>query len=273
MHPLPIAHGRGARRLEARSIRLAAAICFLIVTAVPGAFAQTNLQLWGNVTLDWAKSARLVYELDLEPKVLLAAPEGEPGWRNLDVSPNVEYSAKRWLDLVGEATVGFTKQTDNVDSIELSPRVGLRFHIFSRHVPTTGGVFGVRELPPRRRIVVRDLVRFESRNFIYTGDTDEPNSFTTRFRNRLEFLVPLNKAELSNDEVRYFLADWEWFVPLGEPAERFANKQRIRTGLGFRRSFSWRFEILYVWTRSRDTVQEGFKTNDNSINIRLKRVF
>ena len=85
--------------------------------------------------------------------------------------------------------------------------------------------------------------------------------------------MPLNKAEISNDGVRYLLADWEWFVPLGQPAERFANKQRIRTGLGFRRSFSWRFEILYMWTRSRDTVQEGFETNDNSINVRLTRVF
>ncbi|WP_239488901.1 DUF2490 domain-containing protein [Luteitalea sp. TBR-22] len=249
------------------------AVCCVLATAAPAAVAQTNLQLWGNVTLDWARSERLVYELDFEPKVLLAAPEGEPGWRNLDVTPNVEYAAKRWLDLVAETTVGFTRQTDNVDSFELSPRVGLRFHVFSRRVPTTGGVFGVRELPPTRRIVVRDLVRFESRNFIYTGDTSEPNSFTTRFRNRLEFLVPLNKQEVTNDGARYLLADWEWFVPLGQPAERFANKQRIRTGLGFRRSFSWRLELLYMWTRSRDTVQEGFTTNDNSINVRLKRVF
>ena len=78
--------------------------------------AQTNLQLWGNVTLDWVKSDRLVYELDFEPKVLLAAPEGEPGWRNLDLTPNVEYSPKDWLDLVGEAVVGYTKQTDDVNT-------------------------------------------------------------------------------------------------------------------------------------------------------------
>ena len=57
--------------------------------------AQTNLQLWGNVTLDWVKSDRLMYELDFEPKVLLAAPEGEPGWRNLDLTPNVESSPNR----------------------------------------------------------------------------------------------------------------------------------------------------------------------------------
>jgi hypothetical protein len=60
------------------------------------AFAQTNLQLWGNVTLDWVKSDRLTYEFDIEPKVLVN--------------------------------------------------------------------FGLREQVPKRRVVVRDLVRVESRN-------------------------------------------------------------------------------------------------------------
>lgn len=67
-----------------------AVLCLLLAYA-SAASAQTNLQLWGNVTLDWVKSDRLTYELDFEPKVLLVAPEGEPGWHNLDLTPNVEY--------------------------------------------------------------------------------------------------------------------------------------------------------------------------------------
>jgi hypothetical protein len=38
--------------------------------------------------LNWLKSSRLTYELELEPKVLVAAPEGEPGWATFDVTPN-----------------------------------------------------------------------------------------------------------------------------------------------------------------------------------------
>ena len=94
-----------------------------------------------------------------------------------------------------------------------------------------------------------------------------------RVRNRLEFLVPLNKERLSDDGARYLLADWEWFAPVDEPNERFANKQRIRAGLGYRRSFKWRFEFLYMWTRSRNTIDEGFSTSDNIIDLRVKRVF
>ena len=55
-----------------------------------------------------------------------------------------------------------------------------------------------------------------------------------RFRNRLEFQVPLNREKVSDDGARYLLADWEWFIPLSDPAERFASRQRVRAGLGYR---------------------------------------
>lgn len=236
----------------------------LLLCARP-ASAQTTTQLWGNFTVDWVKSERLVYELDFEPKTLLSAPEGEPGWANLDVTPNVEFSPNGWLDLVAEATIGRTKQTDDVDSTEVTPRLGLRFHLFSR-------VRELRERAPRRHIVVQDLVRYEYRNFFYSGG-DVKSESTFRFRNRLELRLPLNRARVTDDGARYLLTDWEWFAPLEDATERFANRQRIRAGIGYRRSFNWRYEVLYIWTRSRDTIEEGFSTTENIIDIRVKRVF
>jgi hypothetical protein len=232
--------------------------------------AQPNLQLWGNVTIDWMQSARLTYELDFEPKVLLKAPEGDPAWRNLDVTPNVEYALTNWLDLIGEATVGYTKQSDDDNTFELTPRAGVRFHVFSRSVPVYGP--RVRELPPKRRVVVRDRVLLESRNFYYLG-AGSGSSSDLRLRNRLELLVPINRPNLTDDGVRYWLVDWEVFMLAGEPDERFANKQRVRAGLGFRPSVAWRFEAIYAWTRSRNTIEEGFQSSDNIIDLRLKRVF
>ena len=87
-------------------MRGALCVWLLVAFAPASARAQTNTQLWGNIMLDWARSERLTYEIDIEPKVLLKAPEGEPAWRNLDVTPNVEYAAKSWLDLVGEVETG-----------------------------------------------------------------------------------------------------------------------------------------------------------------------
>ena len=112
----------------------------------------------------------------------------------------------------------------------------------------------------------------ESRSFVYFGSGSGSES-SWRIRNRLEFLVPLNNERISDDGARYLLADWEWFVPLEDQEERFANRQRIRTGLGYRRSFHWRFEALYIWTRSRNTIADDFTTSDNIIDIRVKRLF
>lgn len=239
----------------------------LLGAAVPAA-GQRSGQLWGTATLNWLKTDRLSYELEIEPKVLISAPPGEPGWASLDVTPNVEYVLRGWLDAVGELATGYTAQTDDVNSFELSPRVGLRFHFTTRDLPT-GPL--KREHLPRHRIVVRYLLRVEMRNLFYNQDLDTDTA--VRFRGRFEFQVPLNRPKMSDDGTRYMLSDWEWFIPLGDPTERFASRQRIRAGFGYRRNLQWRFEALYIWTRSRNTAAEDFQTSDNIFNVRVKRVF
>lgn len=54
-------------------------VAILMVVGARPATAQTNGQLWRNITLDWVRSEKLTYELDLEPKVLVVAPSTEPG--------------------------------------------------------------------------------------------------------------------------------------------------------------------------------------------------
>lgn len=244
----------------------------LVLLACSPAAAQTNFQLWGNITFNRIKSPRLVYELDVEPKVAVVVPPGDPGWRNLDVTPAVEYAARNWLDLTGEFVSGWTKQTDDENSIELTLRAGARFHLLSRGLPTIIRGRPVQgELPPKRRLVLRDYVRVDWRNFFYSKDT--PDSSTWRFRNRLEFLFPLNRQKITDDGARYVMADWEWFVPLDDPSERFAGRQRIRAGFGWRKDVHFRWQVLYVWNRSRDTTGEPFTTSQQAIDFRVNWVF
>ena len=239
---------------------------FLLACAID-AGAQTNMQLWGTFIAVKPESERLSYEFEFEPKVLVAKAEGEAGWMSFDFTPSVEYAAGSFFDVIGELATGYTIQTDDVNSFELSPRAGIRFHLTPRDVRRGP----LRNLGLRHRIVVRDLARFEQRTLFYTGDVD--TDAVARFRNRFEVLWPLNRDRVNEDGVRYLMADWEWFIPLDDPAERFANRQRIRAGFAHRRDATWRFEALYVWTRSRDTTDEGFTTSDNIINLRLRRVF
>ena len=113
--------------------------------------------------------------------------------------------------------------------------------------------------------------RVEWRNFFYTDD--QPSSSAWRFRNRLGCTVAVNRQKHTDDGAIYVTTDWEWFLPRSDPAERFSNRQRFRAGLGYRRSFNWRFEALYMWTRSRDTIEDRVKRTDPIVDIRVKRIF
>ena len=244
-----------------------------LLTAGRDASAQTDSQLWGNFTIDWRQSSRLTYALDVEPKVLLSTPpEGKPGWWAVDVTPSVDYAPRNWMDVTGELLEAYTAQTNDQNSLEITPRAGIRFHLLSRDIPT-GEIRGLagHERPPRHRLAIRDYVRVELRNFLYTDGA--PSSSTWRFRNRLEFQYALNRQKMTDDGARYLLADWEDFVPLGgDPTERSASKHRIRAGLGYRLDARWSFEALYMWGKSRDTTQDSFHTVDHMIDIQIKKV-
>ncbi len=191
----------------------------------------------------------------------------------MDVTPKADWVAKNWLDLTGEVLTVYTRQTNDVDSFELTERFGLRFHLFSRHLPARiEDRLRGSEREATGRVVLRDYVRIEQRNLFYFGT--KPDSSTWRLRNRVEIEYPLNRPKVSADGAIYVTSDWEWFIPLnGDAHERFANKQRVRAGLGYRHDLHWRFEALYIWGRSRNTMDQPFTTTDHVIDIRVKRVF
>lgn len=98
-----------------------------------------------------------------------------------------------------------------------------------------------------------------------------PNSQDLRFRNRIELKLALNRESLGEDGVWYLIADQEWFVPLNdnEAPERFATKTRTRLGLGYRRSYQWRFDALAMRDDTRDTLEGEIRTDALMIDLRL----
>jgi hypothetical protein len=244
--------------------RVLPGMCALVLLPAADTRAQTGLQLWGNLTFDWVRSDRIALELDLEPKVLVDVPPGQAGWWNLDVTPNVTFGAAKWVDLTGELVAGYTHQNGEVGSWELTPRIGADVHLLSR-------LLGKREHLPKHRLALSNYFRVEWRNVVYSDD--QPSTPAWRFRNRLGGTFAINRQKHTDDGAIYFAVDWEWFLPLSDPAERFSNRQRIRTGFGYRHSFNWRFEALYMWTRSRDTIGDDFKRTETMIDIRVKRLF
>ena len=54
---------------------------------------------------------------------------------------------------------------------------------------------------------------------------------------------------------------------------RASRRQRIRSGIGYRRSFAWRYEARYVWNRSRNTIDDPYTSTDHVFEFTMKRVW
>lgn len=255
------------RRRAAHRVVLGALLGIAALAASAGdASAQPDTQLWTELKLSWVHSHHLTYGLDIEPKVRVSDPGDEGSWATVDLTPSVEYR-RGWLDFLGEFLVGRTRQSDDVRSTEITPRVGLRFHILPNFWDEV-----IRERRASQRVIVSNLARLEARNLFYSA-ADKPNASTLRFRDRVEFQCALTRPRVTDDGVTYAMADLEWFWTLDDVDERYASKQRVRGGVGYRRSAEWRFEGLVIWNRSRNTVDDGFTSSGLVFDVVVRRVW
>jgi hypothetical protein len=251
--------------LRARCVAVLLLILGMGAAAEAWAQERTSTQLWANLTLGHPRSERLYLELDFEPKIQLSGGEG---WRNLDATPLVEFYPADWLDLTAEATVGFTHQLSGLNTFEVTPRIGVRVHLFQ----TAWGHLPHPERLPASRLGLGNLLRLESRHFWYSGD--QGSSHEWRLRNRAEAKLALNHDSLSQDGTLYLIADAEFYFPLGdELPERFSTKFRGRAGLGYRIDYRMRLEFLYIRDNSRSTHEEDFEKDADIFDFRLKIFF
>jgi hypothetical protein len=234
--------------------------------------AQSTGELWGNLTIDWLASERLVYSLDIEPKVQVSSVTTQSRFANVDVWPSAEFALAGWVDAHGEFLTGFTREQDGSNTTEITERLGLRLHILSRliqHRAARGGA--AREAQPRRRATVATLLRFEHRDLLHG---DSPSTPSWRFRGRVELAYPLNRAKLTSDGAIYLTSDSELFVPISDDAQKGRITQwRLRNGLGYRMKFNARLEALYIWTTKKDPDTGHFATDSQAIDLRVKLAF
>jgi len=240
---------------------------FSSVSSAEEPSAATSKQIWANFIISRPKSEKLYFEYDIEGARQVSG--GDP-WRYIYGTGLLEYYPSRWVDLTGELTTGFTQQSAEENSFEATVRLGVRLHLLTQ-------IFNsplVTKIRPERmsgkKVGIALLSRVERRNFWYNGD--RPSSSDVRWRNRLEFKIALNESNLATDGVWYLMADAEWFVPLGndEAPERFATKRRTRLGLGYRRSYQWRFEVLAMRDEARDTLQDEIDVEALMLDLRIK---
>jgi hypothetical protein len=243
-----------------------------LLASASTASAQSTGEVWGNLTIDWLASERLVLAMDVESKVQVTAFTGQSRFTNVEVSPSVDFVVSGWLDAHGEFLTGFTNEQDGSNSTEITERMGVRLHILSRLIQERDARRGAaRESQPRRRGTVANLLRVEHRDLLHSNS---PTTSSWRFRGRVEFAYPLNRPKLTRNGTVYLTSDTELFVPLSDdPQQGRVDQWRLRNGVGYRVNFNTRLEALYIWTTKKDSDTARFATDSQAIDFRVKLAF
>ena len=215
----------------------------------PSASAQANVQSWYDVELDYVITPRLLFNVEVGPKVLLS---GGPGWNSTDLTPGFEYSAKPWADLLLYAPLSATVQEEGISTFEVRWSTGVRL-----------------AMHPSKRLVLRNRNLFEYRSISFVG-TDSSQA-SARARVRVEARYAINSDNYYAAKTLYGLTDLEGFLNIGNaPSERFLNRFRFRIGLGYRFSHWWTVETIYTHQGSDNTLgDEDSPTTDRIIRFRL----
>jgi uncharacterized protein DUF2490 len=211
--------------------------------------AQAESQLWANGIVNWFATNLLTLRVNVEPK-------SNPF--DVDITPHVLYTVTPWMDVLGELDVGHQVDEDTT----WTPRVGVQLHILSRLLDRQAQRHADREKPPKRRLVVSTLLRVED------------DQSTWRFRDRFALAYSLNRRKTTDNGAIYLTADNEVFIPFDRaPGAALVSKMRFRGGLGYRDSFAWRYEVLYVWNGTRNAGSGPLVQESRAIDVRVFRSF
>ena len=222
-------------------------VALLLITRLQGQ-AQSHEQLWLDYQLDYPSNSWL-FEVAASYQTLLTQ---ENKWRSLSVTPTVEYVLLTRLDLTADLPLAYTVQKEDTNSFELSPMLGARLHITQN-----------------KRVNARLFLRYQQRHF-HEIEADVWD-ISNRIRLKGEFWIAITGPNLYKDKLWYTLLDYEEFIVLDDQLdERYANRRRARIGLGYRRDYRNRFELIYTWQSSRNEIEGEFISNDHVIQVVYK---
>ncbi len=231
-------------------IRLLSTSIFILLSSFVLKAQSVNEQLWFEYMLNIPFANTWNVELASTYTTVMQ----EPKWRALDLQVTPEYSFSQHIDFMGAFLVANTFQSQTLNTFEVREMLGTRIHF-----------------TPNRRVLTRLLVRFEQRN-LQDKETNEWYH-STRTRIRAETIIPINKPSMyGGDKLLYSIIDAEAFVVMDQDVnERFANRLRFRTGIGYRINYGLRLEFVYTLQRSRNVLEDDFLTTDNIFRFRVKQ--
>lgn len=205
---------------------------------------RVDYQSWTDITLTYNKSLKFSIGGDVGTRGIYS----NRNWNQFYIRPTISYTISPLFKLAG-GVGGFGTFTPLNSTYELR-----LFQDYLFAWPKTGF------------INFNHRLRFEQRFFFYQNIE---NDFSMRGRYLIG--VKTKGFKLIGKEKNFYLSTmWEVFFPVGKIApEIFVNNQRLYSALGFSKTKSWSFELHYIWQKSRLLSEDGFKSQENVIRLRV----
>ena len=222
-------------------------LCMILLALSEMAYSQgedSEFQSWLDFTSFVFLSKKSAVGGDAGFRGLLSSTD----WNQVFVRPTYRFQFKS-LDLAGGLGWFYTgnKEISNVNEWRLFQQATLHW-------------------PSINLFKFNHRIRFEQR-WLHYSDQKE-SSFFKRIRYQLS--VRSKDFSLLSQKI-YFKAAMEAFQRQNSGDERFVNTSRLILGVGHRPKGNWWYELHYIRQGSRSFKDDGFKTSEHILRIRLFR--
>jgi hypothetical protein len=204
-----------------------------------------DFQTWTDLTTIYSLNSRWMYSGDYGIRGVVSGQD----WYTFYMRPTFQYYPTSILNVRAGVAMMYTRDpvTDNQLEIRFHQEANLKW-------------------PEVTRFVFRHMVRFEERFFYYKLLESD---ISTRGRYRFTVETPDFKVFKIKNPF-YALGNVEIFIPLGlQSTERYINNKRLLAGIGHRLHRKFRYEVHYIWQRSRNYREEELKESEHILRLRM----
>ncbi|MBS1975924.1 MAG: DUF2490 domain-containing protein [Bacteroidetes bacterium] len=230
-------------------------IAFLLIGLLPVLSASGqksyDTQVWADLQGVYPFANVWVFDTEASFEKVTS---GQDPWRALMITPTIQRSMSPKIDLMFSVPLYWVQQSNKLRTYETRLSPAMRYTI------TTGG-----------RIESRAVLRYDYRMVKPEGGEME---ISNRVRLFTEVFVPINRKTFFENKQLYAITDVEGFFVMDKNVgERFANIFKTRLGLGYRLNYQYRFQFIYAFQQSRETIDQSFDTVDSIWRLRFIMFF
>jgi len=227
----------------------------LIIFSTIAGKSQSNtsdFQTWSDITYFYSINNKLNIGGDLGVRGVVS----KNNWNQYYFRPSLRYFFNNTIQASGGVGLFNTRSEEIINTLEV--------RIFEE-VKLSWPTF--------EYIHFRHRVRIEQRFFTYEENplvfSNLPNDFDLRAR----YQIVLESSDIivfNSDKPIYLQAAWELFSkPDSTTIEPFINQNRTLIGFGHRVSPNLKYQLQYIYQKSRKLNEDGVKTTEHIIRLKI----